>query len=99
MKHPHHDVICEWAADMTKIVQFRPDPKSEWVDVEGAPIWYIDDEFRIKPEPKPDQVFDFIMELKADFRFPRIRFSEHWELPNVRITFDGDYNLKEITKL
>lgn len=56
MKHPHHDLICEWAKDTGRVVQCRSLRTGEWLDVVNPPLWLTENEYRFKPEPKPDVV-------------------------------------------
>lgn len=51
MKHVHHDMIVEWAADPSRVVQ-RYYGAGVWFD-ERSPQWYPNDKYRFKPaEPK-----------------------------------------------
>lgn len=51
MKHVHHDMIVEWAADTSRVVQ-RYYGGGVWLD-EKSPQWYPNDKYRFKPaEPK-----------------------------------------------
>lgn len=45
-KHPHHDLIVEWAKDTSKAVQLKSD--DSWCDAR-MPNWDTDKEYRIKP--------------------------------------------------
>lgn len=45
-KHPHHDLIVEWAKDTSKAVQFEIN--GYWYD-SLMPTWGPDREYRIKP--------------------------------------------------
>ena len=51
MKHVHHDMIVEWAADPSRVVQ-RYYGGGVWLD-EKSPQWFPNDKYRFKPaEPK-----------------------------------------------
>jgi hypothetical protein len=49
MKHIHHDMIIEWAADTTRVVQLYVG--EEWTDVDN-PTWERFIKYRIKPETR-----------------------------------------------
>ena len=52
MKHKHADVIIAWANGAQIQVKAH---NVVWEDREN-PVWSVDREYRIKPEPKPDVV-------------------------------------------
>ena len=88
MKHKHHDVIVAWAADTSKVVQVRHAGGGwEWRDCVTL-SWDADCEYRIKPEPQPDVTFDVLCEQAQ--AYPDLRWPEHWEMANLRLTFDGE---------
>jgi len=69
-------------------IQFRY--KDDWCDLEGdAPMWYVEYEYRIKPEPKPDVVLNVSVgqALGALVR-------KHNEPDNLRLVFDESGKLK-----
>jgi hypothetical protein len=78
--HKHAEVIKAWA-DGAKI-QYRNNDMKDWADMpECSPLWYETVEYRTKPE---DLVITYIanpMHLSA-------RSPEHWETPNLKLTFD-----------
>lgn len=49
--HKHRELIKLWA-DGAEIERYCHDEK-DWVDDE-QPAWYFADQYRIKPEPKPE---------------------------------------------
>ncbi len=52
MKHVHHDMIVEWAADPSRVVQSRRLDHHEWA-VDPDPQWFPQWQYRFKPaEPK-----------------------------------------------
>ena len=74
------------------------DEYSDWRDVMGTPVWNCTNQYRIKPEPKPDIIYEYVVSLGNDCM--RVRYKEHWERPNVRFIFDGDTgDLKNIEVL
>lgn len=91
--HKHAELIKAWADGAEiEVHTFR----HGWEHCEH-PNW-IDNEYRIKPEPKPDFVAVGILELdvfplnlrKLASYHTEFRMSEHWEKDNVRVTFDGE---------
>jgi hypothetical protein len=82
MKHIHANLIKAWA-DGAKIE--RRISKITWIDSE-CPGWYDDEEYRIKPEPKPDIVrytsigLDYADDA-SERKFPT---------DNLKLTFDGE---------
>lgn len=52
--HKHAEAIKAWADGAQIQTRFATD--DEWVDVCSTPSWYEDLEYRVKPEPKPDDV-------------------------------------------
>lgn len=84
-RHKHHDVIVAWAADTSKVVQCFDLRKDQWVDHIYEPQWYLDREYRLKPEPKPDVVQEIFMSQK-------FYVAGHGDTPprNLRLTFDGE---------
>lgn len=54
MKHPHFDLICEWAADTSRVVQCKQ-TDGTWYETNN-PNWNPSVQYRFKPTPKPDVV-------------------------------------------
>jgi len=55
--HKHKDCIIAWANGLE--IQFKFSEHSEWLDFKNDalnPHWYDCYEYRIKPEPKPDEI-------------------------------------------
>lgn len=50
-RHPHADMIIEWANDTSKVVEFYAPcyPDEGWTVTED-PSWYKEYEYRFKPE-------------------------------------------------
>ena len=44
VQHKHRDLIIAWANGET--IQYK---NGEWIDIEWAPSWDVDTEYRIKP--------------------------------------------------
>lgn len=52
-KHIHYDMIVEWAANPSRVIQFYDDEYYDcgWKDVTGQPpMWHTDKRYRFKPE-------------------------------------------------
>lgn len=89
--HQHRDLIIAWAnGEKVQVKVYDIDQHVEnWQD-EPFPEWYSEFEYRIKPEPKPDQTRTMFVELhpKLDNAFNK---------PNIKLTFDGETeNLKAV---
>lgn len=88
MKHKHYDCIVAWA-DGAEIEYKSP---FGWQTAQ-SPAWTPCDEYRIKPEPKPD-VVKYVETRATPFGICK------WDLcsslnANLRLTFDGETgNLK-----
>jgi hypothetical protein len=90
MKHKHYDVMMEWAADTSKIVQVR-DTDTRWMDIEH-PSWDIYLQYRIKPDPKPDQslylyLSDYGRSVHVLNGFNTVNTER---IANLKVTFDGE---------
>jgi len=87
--HKHTAVIKAWADGA--IIQYKM-LKGEWINVyNNAPAWNDYDEYRVKPEPKPD----FVKYARVD-RFNGHQFWCKFEQDkgaNVLYTFDGETGL------
>lgn len=91
--HKHAELIKAWADGAEIQVNCRT---RGWNDLGENPIfWYEDEEYRIKPEPKPD----FYGFMKIDqWKFFQVVASSNWmeitkdQEPehNLKITFDGE---------
>jgi len=79
MKHKHAELIKAWA-DGARIEVKRPSNGSWWEA--DPPLWDLDYEYRIKPEPKPDVVMEMHM--------TRFNSTMIYVDPNLRLTFDGE---------
>ena len=54
MRHKHYDLIVAWAEG--KKIEKRLS-KKDWIDCH-YPVWFDNDEYRIKPEPKGKEYYD-----------------------------------------
>ena len=90
MKHPHFDLIVEWAKDTSRVVQCRSHRTGEWNDCNDVniPGWLPSYEYRFKPEPKPDVVFEGLFGLYGIGSLCYHVSSAG--KPNLRLTFDGE---------
>ncbi len=79
MKHVHCDLIIAWANGAEIQVYFEL--KNTWLDVK-SPMWDNDEEYRIKPEPKPDVI--------TEMHVTRFNTTTLYVEPNLRLTFDGE---------
>lgn len=79
--HVHAKLIKQWADDTSRVVQYEA--AGSWIDV-AFPKWDEAHKYRFKPEP-PRNMY---MEWKAELT--QVRHPEHWELPNLRLTFSGE---------
>ena len=88
-KHKHHDMIVAWAADTSRVVQYRHSgmPKGVWSTVNTI-TWEKDIEYRFKPEPKPD-TFVLAHVVKAGNQLDGWDFRSN-HLPNIKFIFDGE---------
>ena len=78
MKHKHADLIHAWADGAQ--IQSRNDISGCWED-NRLPMWAQDTMYRIKPEPVPDEVQEYLA-LRTTFISGSI-------MKNLRLTFDG----------
>jgi len=80
----HAELIKAWAdgADIESRIG-----DGEWVYKHKLMPWYEDYQYRIKPEPKPDVVEQYV--AKGHIKYGGVRVAEHWEKENLKLTFDG----------
>lgn len=88
MRHPHHDVIVQWAADTSKVVQWRHGSELWYDDEKWNHSWNPHREYRIKPEPKPDVVLYVRAECSGFYQATSFQTTND----NLRLTFDGETN-------
>ena len=87
MKHPHYECILAWAEGKT--IQFKKFESKEfvgtWTDI-SHPSWDSRNEYRIKPEPRPD----FSTYLTVVRNHTGIQTPIRYNSDNVKFTYDGD---------
>ena len=88
--HKHAEIIKAWA-DGAVIERLWSD--EHWL-IDNQPMWEEWEEYRIKPEPKPDVVKVFVLEANI---FAGLRFSESTPVEYgtsdkqfIKCTFDGE---------
>lgn len=79
--HKHAELIKAWA-DGADIEHFSV-PAQIWMYT-AHPAWNEDNNYRIKPEPKPDVVEKFCLRYKHGVDV--VTFGH----PNIKLTFDGE---------
>lgn len=83
--HKHAELIKAWADGAE--IEARQGVSNSWVFVR-EPTWSIHGVYRIKPEPKPDVVEQYV--AKGYTKYGGVRVAEHWERDNLKLTFDGE---------
>ncbi len=97
-RHKHADLIIAWANGAKIQVKVNNGGKV-WkdCDVFGPPGWYEGNEYRIKPEPKPDVVLYAHIQCRSNLNTaviagglasPSLCEGED----NVKLVFDGETN-------
>jgi hypothetical protein len=86
-KHKHYDCIVAWA-EGKQIEALRPN--GQWVDVNN-PYWGEEYDYRVKPEPKADQVIYGCVQLNGQ----TVKLMNHFlprkcYIDNLSLTFDGE---------
>ena len=95
MKHKHAELIKAWA-DGAEIEVLTPST-SEWNDV-SEPLWIADQEYRIKPEPKPDVVVysrvvgKFLIGCDG-IEIQQLILRPYADNSNIKYTFDGEWGI------
>jgi len=79
--HKHAEIIKAWADGATIEVK-KPDG---W-EIRFNPLWYPDDEYRVRPAPIPDFVKPVFVMNAIDGVYMCEGFHE---IPNVEFIFDG----------
>ena len=77
--HKHRDLIIAWA-NGSEIEYLGVAGKWKSID---TPEWYETIEYRIKPEPKPDQIRTMFVELHP-------KLDNAYNKPNLKLIFDGE---------
>jgi hypothetical protein len=88
MKHKHYDMIVAWANGQQIQVE---EMDGTWSDIQG-PSWSGHNQYRIKPEPKPDVIRSILIEATLFHNEPFVQVfrSRGCVSPNLRLTFDGE---------
>ena len=89
-RHKHADLIYAWVDGAE--IQFK-NGYGDWISTGGYPTWFKDQEYRVKPQPKPDYVlYDSVSPSSI---------GHHLTSPaNVRFTFDGEtHQIKSVEVL
>jgi hypothetical protein len=81
--HKHCELIKAWADGAE--IQYRPINSTDWVDV-AAPKWSAGNNYRVKPEPKPDVVKQFFFEPDHDKWYTGNSSKGN----NIKAIFDGE---------
>jgi hypothetical protein len=82
-RHKHADIIHAWAEGTTIQVYSK---QYGWLDIGDQPTFINDNQYRIKPEPKPDIVKEYHLFLDVLDGLTVSPFRER----NVRLIFDGE---------
>ena len=89
--HKHAELIKAWA-DGT-IIQYK-DFNDDWADcVCNLPVWNLNTEYRIKPEPKPDIVKYLAISADIETTIYTITTKQESAISYdncVKLIFDGD---------
>lgn len=82
--HKHAELIKAWADGAE--IEIKDRVTGWWGAISIGGEWYEEDEYRIKPEPKPDVVKSFML-TKANQLWDVETYIAH--KPNLKLTFDG----------
>ena len=104
-RHKHADLIIAWANGAQ--IEFLHG--IAWIEV-AHPLWNVDTEYRIKPEPKPDVVVYSHIQKRSKWGAEiNISCDKNWNEDgtptytspaNAKLTFDGETNeLKSVEML
>ena len=80
-RHKHYDLILAWANGAVIQNEYN---NGIWLD-EDFPYWYPDNNYRIKPEPKPDVIETINLSIDEEKLVWKALST-----PNLRIIFDGE---------
>ena len=81
--HKHAELIKAWADGAQ--IEYWSKTYEVWAETHD-PAWVEADNYRIKPEPKPD-IISYIYASEGKWlRFCEEQYNEH----NLKITFDGE---------
>ena len=95
-KHKHYELIIAWANGAE--IEYK-DSFNMW-NYHENPIWLINEEYRIKPEPKPDVVLyayskpyeknGISLITNGYIRYENIFPLKEYSKPNIKLTYDGE---------
>lgn len=92
MKHKHADIASAWMQDTTRVVQIEIS-ENVWMD-DPSPQWREEENYRFKPEPKPDVVEYYYAGNNA------LVYVRKDQDPEVAATFDGETReLKSVRRI
>ena len=84
-RHKHADVIIAWANGAE--IEYYSKTAGQWKTCTGGPLWSEDNQYRVKPEPKPD-IVDYMPQYINGYQSaadcPRLN------TPVVKRTWDGE---------
>ena len=90
--HKHAELIKAWA-DGAEIEVKKPDG---W-EIRFSPKWHPDNEYRIKPEPKPDEITFWFLDEWNNI-FPRSISNPNANLKIIRDGETGELKSAEVMK-
>ena len=87
----HAELIKAWA-DGAEIERYWTDSKTGnqfWL-IDNEPMWEEWEEYRIKPEPKPDFYKSYLVFTNRIYSEGDLLPLNGWTKPNLQLTFDGE---------
>ena len=85
-RHVHQDLIDAWKNGAK--IQWWSNSQKEWFD-QSEPVFYPDNKYRVKPEPKPD-VVRYIHVTKGISVAVAHHFPSDWLGTVLEVTLDGE---------
>ena len=79
-KHKHAELIKAWADGAE--IEIKGIVSDDWY-LDKNPAWHIWDIYRIKPEPKPDVVMEYLVDDMGTILLTH-------KNPKLKLTFDGE---------
>ena len=83
----HAELIKAWADGAE--IQVRLTSSGEWVNC-LTPEWVISNEYRIKPEPKPDHIYYGSFGMPGRMRIDSCFMQVYDRGDKLKLTFDGE---------
>lgn len=89
-KRVHYDVIKAWADGAE--VQWKRKTESVWYDCDedDPPLWKSSLDYRVKPQPKPDNIIYCEAQIDTDNAYFYYRSNVQHSTHNLKLTFDGE---------